>query len=142
MGDPSSFSDEDLTTIDKSGLKAFMERWEKEFPGYFWAKNMIDEKGNATFQSWDDIKLISYWYSQQCLFLRCIARYIRGEVRWQFCSEDEAGWVEFTNGKAIIHTGQMQWQDSTPESLIEIEYRKKDEKEYKKIKEFMIQEAI
>lgn len=128
MGMYSYFECEDIEVIDMKGLKAFLERWEKEFgrnetKDY---KDMFlnilkkDDKGKeyVSFEDWNDIKLISYWYDTEDLFLKCVAKYLRGSVNWNFENHDEAGWVEFRDGECIIHTGTMNWYKSTPESMM------------------------
>ncbi len=114
----SYFQDEDIEVKDWKGLKLFFKEWEKSENGekyYSTAKKMIkkDKKGKEylTFESWSDIKLISYWYETQLIFLTLIAFYIEGMVEWNFESDDEAGYIDFEDGKCNITTGQMDYQE-------------------------------
>ena len=140
MGSYSNFEDEDIKIINLEGLKIFLKRWSKTFSDNVVTKSMRDilkedEKGNwyATFEGWDNIKLVSYWYSEECLFLYCIGKYIRGYVRWGFENDDESGYVEFTDNGTVVHTGVMQWHKWKPTENID------DKKEYN---EFMLLEDI
>jgi hypothetical protein len=120
MGIYSSFKEEDLWIVDLKGLTHFMEVWKKCFPDSWINKiEMIrsDESGTRiTFERWDNIKLISYWYDEQVLFLEMVAPYIEGQVYWDSENDDEAGWVEFSNKDCTIHTGQMNWGSWKPMS--------------------------
>ena len=80
MGTYSYFDYEDIEVKDWEGLKNFLELWEKTNPDYWIKKEyMIDEKEKSfSFRDWSDIKLISYWYNLDLLFLECIAKYIEG----------------------------------------------------------------
>lgn len=70
----------------------------------------IDNKDIClTFRNFDDMKIISYWYPEFSAFLRDIAVFVDGEVYWDFENHDEAGYVEFADGNAIIHFGHMSW---------------------------------
>ena len=146
MGMYSNFSDESLTITDLEGLKEFLKRWENNIGRNVDSNDndmyldIIKKDNNGddyvTFEDWDDIKLISYWRTMDCLFLKCVAKYIEGDVNWDFENNDEAGWVEFKDKRCIMHTGQMNWQEWKPEQSI-------DEKELTdKQKEFMLVEEI
>lgn len=73
--------------------------------------NMLD------FSGWDGYKIISYWYAHIVELLRDIALFVEGTVYLDFETDDEAGRIEFEEGELIIHTGQMDWQESSPEDL-------------------------
>jgi hypothetical protein len=119
MGMYSYFTTDDLEIIDYDGLVDFLERWEQmlkeegeteEWGRLMSRKALLNEKEKTiSFSCWNDIKLISYWYDLEVIFLKCIAKYLIGTIVWDFESEEEAGWVEFENGDCIIHTGQMTW---------------------------------
>ena len=119
MGMSSYFTNEDFEIKDWEGLSTFMKKWREMFPeSWIGSKDclMINEKDKTfTFDNWTDLKLVSYWYDEQLVFLKCVAKYLEGQVEWDFESKDEAGWVEFRNKECIIHTGQMTWQDWKPE---------------------------
>lgn len=125
MGMYSYFDDEDIKVLDWDGLLCFLEFWSKKFPddsikGINMIKKMsdndiINDRGERfTFEGWDDIKLISYWYDSTQLFLKMIAKYITGQVNWTFENNDEAGYVVFEDGICVIHTGVMDWNESEP----------------------------
>jgi hypothetical protein len=113
-----------------------MKKWAELFPeSWFNSKEckMIDEKKKTfTFANWNDLKLISYWYDEQLVFLKCVAKYLEGQVEWDFESNDEAGWVEFKDKECIIHTGQMDWQDWKPEQELRFTKGKLWDEEKKK----------
>ena len=131
MGMYSSFSNEDITVKDLKGLKEFIKLWKahlKKIGGeYDWniwdivtggtkgTRNLPEE---VTFEKWDNIKLISYWYTEQCVFLHLVGKYIRGTVEWEYENKDEAGYVEFTDEGTVIHTGQMDWNEWKPLDLM------------------------
>lgn len=124
MGMYSNFADEDVEVKDLEGLKGFLERWKEYLFSQYnkgergnkdtWKENyynIIDDKDRISFDKWDNIKLISYWYSNQVIFLTCVAKYIEGTVQWDFESDDEAGSIEFVDGKCKFHTGVMTWTE-------------------------------
>jgi len=108
MGMYSFFEDEDIEVKDLKGLKNFLKIWKEEY-----GVIPISLKGKQVSfaERWDNIKLISYWYDEDVLFFKAIAPYIEGQVRWRFENDDEAGFIEFTKGSCIIHTGQMNWDE-------------------------------
>jgi hypothetical protein len=81
-------------------------------------KKNISKSYAFTFNPWTDIKLISYWYTPYLVFLDGIAKYIEGEVHWNFENDNEAGYVTFKNGKCEIITGQMNWNTWKPTSSL------------------------
>jgi len=123
IGMYSYFGDEDIEVKDWKGLKLFFEEWDKyqkeinENKKLYYAtsKKMIkkneDGKEYFTFEGWNDLKLISYWYDEQRIFFTLIAPYIEGSVDWEFESKDESGRIEFEDGKCNITTGQMDYQE-------------------------------
>lgn len=124
-GSYSFFADEDIKVKDWKGLMSFLKMWKEktkkveEVKGWtptaydYYAKTLeIDTKNKTiSFAKFDEWKIISYWYSDFCAFLNCLAKYIEGEVHWDFESHDESGWIEFEDGKCIAHTGVMEWSD-------------------------------
>jgi hypothetical protein len=144
MGMMSYFDDEDLKVTDWEGLLNFIEMWKKEFPdGFIDKKDMINiEEKTITFKNWDDIKLISYWYKEDIVFLKCIAQYIEGNVYWNFENNDEAGFVEFENGECIFNLGVMKWGEyKSGELLRERSFGRNDEFD-KKLEKMMLAHSL
>ena len=69
------------------------------------------------FEGWDGHKIISYWYDNMVELLRDIAVFVEGDVSLTFETQEEGGRIEFENGECIIHTGQMNWHENSPEEL-------------------------
>jgi hypothetical protein len=127
MGSYSYFETEDIEVKDWDGLKLFLKKWAEHYPDswinrekihsdlqdYSMLQTIKDDKGVEkeifTFENWDNIKLISYWYPEILLFLELVAPYIEGRVDWHFENKDEAGYIEFSDNKCEITTGQMNW---------------------------------
>jgi len=122
MGVRSYFSDEDIEVIDKEGLKSFLKDWAIANPDWWLNEEMMksfDDEDGFSFSSWDDLKLISYWYSIDVAFLGCVAKYIEGDVSWEFENDDESGSVRFEGGKCIIECGLMQRNNYSPKEMTE-----------------------
>ena len=128
MGMYSSFYYEEIKVLDWIGLKRFI----KEYCDYYkkkddydrWVeiiKEMIKKDKEFTFGSWDDIKLISYWYDYELIFLQGVAPFIEGEVIWDFETQDECGAVKFKDGKCIITTGVMNYHRWKPMDNIDMD---------------------
>jgi len=111
----SSFQHEEIEITDLEGLKTFLNNFHvkisKTDDEIFKGMLFQDESNDwvFSFKEWDNIKLISYWYPETCLFLEFVAPYIEGRVYWDFETHDEAGWVEFKDKECIIHSGVMEW---------------------------------
>ena len=138
MGMYSSFDYEDIAVNDWKGLIKFIEEWceideNKSTGGEFYRKILDLKNKTVSFNSWDQIKLISYWYEETVLFLNGIARYIEGEVHWNYENNEFGGMVSFKNGKCIITTGTMEWTDWKP---LEGVYRG-DKRDRRMSKEFL-----
>jgi len=120
----SYFSDEDIKVLDWVGLKRFIdvycETYKKDNEWWVVEKvisKMIRKRESEeyfTFGDWSDIKLISYWYDYQLIFLQGIAPFIEGRVSWDFESDDECGSLEFKNGECKITTGVMSYHNWKP----------------------------
>lgn len=147
MGMYSYFEDEDIEVKDLEGLKSFLERWKKNFgdegdkhgtPDLCLDIIKKNDKGEeyVSFVDWNDVKLISYWYTLDCLFFKCVAKYIEGSVTWEFENKDEAGWIEFSKGLCVLHIGQMNWSEHNPEELM------RDDEIDKKTKDFLLVEDL
>lgn len=122
MGAYTNVIDYDVKIVDKEGLLKFIsEIKEGKLKEYEQHKYLVDgieiEGENLSFQGMDGWKIISYWYKHFAMFLRDLAVFVEGQVYLEFESSDEGGWFEFHNGKCIIHTGVMQWTESTPEDF-------------------------
>ncbi len=133
----SSFNHEDIEITDLEGLKHFLKEWDKlnpdeEIKGESMLKTYGIGKESLTFEDWDDVKLISYWYDKDLVFLDCIAKFIEGYVSWTFENADEGGSVSFEKGQCTITTGQMNWTDWKPLSQL------REEITNKKLKKLMI----
>jgi len=129
MGMYSFFVDENLEVKDWDKLLEFFEWWDvyvkKHCEGYwdlFSSEKMLDKENKTiTFEHWNDIKLISYWYDEYCIFLKLIAKYIDGDIEWDFECKDECGSVRFENGECLIQTGVMQYHYWQPQENIRTE---------------------
>ena len=132
MGSYSAFNYEDIEVKDFEGLKKWKEKVEKtriykdDLEGkfryaeyqYYWTLVQLNTKDKtASFETFDDMKIISYWYEEFVTFLRDIAIFIEGDVHWTFENNEEGGYVSFQDGNCTIHTGQMQWEESTTEQI-------------------------
>ena len=120
MGMYSNFDFEDIEVKDLDGLNKFLKKWNEDNPESYINKGeyiMLDGD-DFSFNTWDDIKLISYWYDDTCNFLKGVAQYIEGQVYWLFENPDETAWVEFKNGICIIHTGVMEYCENSPDDFI------------------------
>ncbi len=116
----SYFSHEDIEVLDKEGLKSFLKDWAKANPNWWLNGEMEDSISSEkfSFDSWTELKLISYWNIIDTAFLNCIAKYLEGDVYWTFENDDETGSVRFEDGKCIITTGGMQYTEVTPKEMI------------------------
>lgn len=143
MGSPSFFEWEDIKVIDKDGLKEFRDKVLKapvypeikegyresfDYKSYkeYWDQIKPEE---FTFEAFHEWKIISYWYSEFIAFLRDIAMFIEGEVHFSFESNDQASYITFENGKAIINIGEMKYTKHTPEYFGKIPKQPKSMKE-------------
>jgi len=119
MGMTSYFSHEDIIVKDSKGLKAFIKRWKKEFEDddsyELDIDNMISKNYKAlTFEVWNDWRIISYWYEPMVVFLNCVAKYIQGNVRFNFETDEEMADITFDNGKCTINIGTMEFVPWSP----------------------------
>ncbi|MBW2970822.1 hypothetical protein KY320_01530 [Candidatus Woesearchaeota archaeon] len=145
MGMYSYFVDEeDIEIKDLEGLKNFLKVWKDKYGKEKWWWKIYEEDSllvecgketNFTFESWTEMKLISYWYTPNTVFLHCLGKYLKGYVRWNFETDDEAGWVEFTDKGTVIHSGQMMWSTWDPLDVFKFKMRidgkdEEDKKEY------------
>lgn len=114
MGMYSYVSYENIEVKDMKGLKNVIIEFNKIYDeDIFKLKYLIkkDDEGKEyfSFEKWDGIKLISYWYDEEVLFLNVIAPYIEGHVDFEFETRDEASSIYFENGKCRIEMGKMDW---------------------------------
>lgn len=154
MGDYSYFVDEDLDISDIEGLKAFLAHWENLFPNNLTvkltefpiAKRLKRDCYTVSFEEgWNGIKLISYWYASQVVFLKCIAKYLEGYVRWTFGGGDgdQQAKVNFDGGDCNISLGGMKWENFEPPTISGLDrvYDKDSmdkNSEWNKLKEVML----
>jgi len=115
MGMYSYFSYDDVKVTDAKGLFDFLIKIKnKDTKGWYnymyedFLNNLIDGK-QYTFQSWDEMKLISYWYDVQVYFLNEISKYIEGSVMWNYETNDEQAEVIFKDGKTIFNIGRIEF---------------------------------
>ena len=138
MGMYSYYDYDSIEVTDWKGLKEYLELFKSIKKGGSWdvwynkiIPKMVDIKEkepNLSFECWDDIKLISYWYNEYIIFFDGLAKYIEGEVRWTFENSDEAGYITFEDGKCMIHTGQITWSSSSTKDNIVMKELTKDMK--------------
>jgi hypothetical protein len=134
MGMRSSFDWEEIEVKDWKGLEEFIKVYMKHYGKNWDVSSIKDEKKIITniitemivdkdnevkekkfsFESWDNIKLISYYYVNQLVFFEGVAPFIEGEVHWSFENNEEDGWVEFRDGKCTLHLGFMEYIDKKP----------------------------
>jgi hypothetical protein len=135
MGMRSSFDWEEIEVKDWKGLEEFIKIYVKYY-GKDWEvhntegkviSNIISEmivKGEEgcerqfSFESWDNIKLISYYYDNQIIFFEGISPFIEGEVHWRFETDEESCSVEFRDGVCFIEFGTMNYQTKLAKSQI------------------------
>lgn len=124
MGMYSSFNYEDIKVFDAKGLVDFLlkiKRYDiKKYYEYMYKdflENIIDGQ-QYSFEAWDDIKLISYWYDHQVIFLSLLSKYIEGEVEFNFETGDEKARIEFKDGETIIKLGKMIYRDIRADDLL------------------------
>ena len=111
MGMYSSFDYEDIKETDSEGLFDFLIEIKNKDEGndYMYQsflENLIDGK-QYSFESWDNIKLISYWYKEQVDFLDKISEYIKGFVRFVFETNEEIAIIHFEKGETTFELGNM-----------------------------------
>ena len=111
MGMYSFFEDEDIIVLDYDNLKKVVKLLKENDYGYAKLLKLDDKTKSLSFESWNDIKLISYWYDECLLVLDLISPYIQGRVWFNFESKDEAGNITFENGNCILELGNMLWKD-------------------------------
>ena len=110
----SSFEQEDIKVTDSTGLFDFLMAYKEKDGGnndYIYKPffdNLIEGKAYS-FEEWDNIKLISYWYDNQVDFLDNISKYIEGWVEFSFETPDEVARISFNNGETIFEVGRMEY---------------------------------
>ena len=140
MGMYSNFDYEDINVLDFEGLKRTLEiiRSNNDFCPYIFTKDMLElneQEKTLSFEGWNDIKLISYWYDEIVLCLELISPYIEGKVSFTFETNDEGGYFEFENGKCIITKGTMNWDSFESEKFFsDLNFMKKQSKEIQKLR--------
>lgn len=116
--------DSDVKIVDLEGLKEFFEKAKTARYAYCAKELHIEPDANTgnilSFAGWDGWKIISYWYDDMVELLRDIAPFVEGRVYLNFENNDEGGGISFEDGKCIITTGQMQWQENNPEEFCKL----------------------
>jgi len=128
MGMYSTFEDEEIEVTDAKGLTEFLIKTQSdtsncEYMYESFLKDLIDGKPYS-FEDWDSLKLISYWYSNQVIFLKELGKYINGWVRFSFETGDQDAIIRFTNGETIIELGNMKYDKYTADDLLGLVERK------------------
>jgi len=113
MGSYTSFDYEDIKVTDSVGLFDFLMEMRNNDKNCYcdymyndFLENLIDGK-QYSFESWDNIKLISYWYKEQVDFLDKISKYIEGYVRFVFETNEEIAIIHFEKGETTFELGNM-----------------------------------
>lgn len=129
MGMYSYFESEEIKVVNPEGLKKFVHFWnDKVKEGHWYIAHFLyapvtEEEVNPcisdnikdyetfTFEDWDGMKIISYWYDEMVLFLDSIAPYIQGYVRFRFETDEEWAVIKFEGGKCSIDLGTINWDE-------------------------------
>lgn len=124
MGMYSFFSWEDIKVTDSKGLVEFLlDIKDKGKDGYYeymyehFLSNLVDGE-QYSFQDWNNIKLISYWYDEQVMFLSLISKYIEGVVSFEFETNEEKAEIYFKDGETTIRIGSMIYENHKPDELL------------------------
>jgi len=122
MGMYTTFKDEDIKVIDSGGLFDFLMELKNKDDGfsYFYdtfLENLIDGK-QYSFEDWNNIKLISYWYNPQVDFLDKISKYIEGWVEFDFETPEEVARISFNNKETIFELGRMEYTKLKADDLL------------------------
>jgi hypothetical protein len=78
-----------------------------------WLENYFswDKKSDTFTILFDERKIISYWYEETCKFLKFIAKYIEGEMRLDFETDEEKAIITFEKGECKVNLGIMEWKN-------------------------------
>ena len=112
MGNYTKFEYEEIEIKNLEGLKNFMSKQKDD------ANLAVFDGETVSFETWNNDKIIGYWYNETLRFLKGIARYIEGNVMFNYESNDLSGWVEFRNKKCILHLGHTIWEEYTAEKML------------------------
>ena len=122
MGIYSSFDYEEIKVTDAKGLTEFCLKAKEEDNGYNYMfepfLNGIIDGEQYSFQHWDDIKLISYWYDEQVEFLIELGKYIEGFASFTYETGDEKATLKFKDGKTTIDIGRIEYQEYKAEYFL------------------------
>jgi hypothetical protein len=144
MGMYSYLSYDDIEVKDLQGLKDYIERFKKQFDvskenDYY---DIVTDNDIVSFGNWDGSKIISYWYTRQVLFLRNLYKYIQGELRFTFETDEECCTITFEETETRIQVGQMNYTDLDCDDLIKGDGLMESDELSKKIKNFITIEDI
>ena len=131
---------EDIKVKDYENLKDFLLELD-EISGSDTYIQLInqDDKSFSFYNLFDDTKLIGYWYDEDILFFRNVSKYIEGEAKWIYETDEQMVIIKFENGKTTFELGEMSFRnlDLDIRTLANpFDKEKKSNPNYKKYKEF------
>ena len=116
MGMYSAFENEYIKVTDAKGLTEYLFKVKESDDNYGdymykdFLEGIIDGKPYS-FESWDNIKLISYWYKDQVEFLIELSKYIEGKATFSFETGEERATIKFKEGETIFNLGTMEYHE-------------------------------
>lgn len=122
MGMYTTIEDVNLEIVDKEGLIEYIKDANAGKYPYTgeWLHNIDPEDlAESITDNWNDCKIISYWYDELVAVLRDLAVFVNGTIDLRFENNEEAGWIEFSKGICIIHTGQTMWAEERADNFLE-----------------------
>lgn len=128
MGSYSYLKNEEIFCSDIKGLKYLKEYNVKNKIPYWeileikkcskgFNANALHWNYSVSFDKFDGLKIITYWYEDFLIFLRDVAQFLEGHVNFVFENDEKCARLEFEDGKVKIFLGSVQWRENTPESL-------------------------
>ena len=136
MGMYTDITDCDVKIVDMVGLVKFLkdikeeklESYKNDSARQYPEAVKIDGE-YLDFYEMSGWKIISYWYDEMVMFLRDVAVFVEGFIYLHFETDDEGGYIEFKDGKCIIHTGVMNWSKTEADEFGKIPEMSKELKE-------------
>lgn len=116
MGMRTDILDSCIEVHDMEGLKQWLAdmkagkfpEYEKTAEDYTEVITFEKDGKHINFDKMDNWKIISYWYTSFCMFLRDIAVFLKdGEIEMRFETEEEYGHIRFEEGVCLVTTGRM-----------------------------------
>lgn len=117
MGMGSYVVNYDIEMLDFEGFKKMVHgfaelRREKEF----WIKFIDEEKKTLNVDNFDDLKMISYWYTDMLIFIKLLSKFIEGNI--ELNSEDgDLATIYFGDKDVNISIGHLEWTDYSVDEL-------------------------